>query len=350
MGFFCNTQMMPTKRIATQVYQNRNWADETCYDDNMQNYGVPGGYVPHHGGRGRGGGGYEPRRFSLPPSPYNEERRRYYDQNRHGSDTPKTPSNNKQQRRRSRETRSQSRNRKSNNPQTPQQIRNGRRQSMDNHMYPVNQGNRRHGGSRDPSPHVWEMTNTANYQQQSASWRNRDHSPMYRGMTDHYGGASGPYFHDPYRPRSREASPGYYGPHSPVYGPQSPIYGAQSPIYGPGQTDNWRPFSGRRPRSRDPSPQYGEGSGYMYRSLPRRPPSRDPSPHQYTRDKPPRHYQRKSSSRPSSRDPSPNYGDFGYVRTILFDRRPSKEHAQYLQSDIHSISKAIEASRRKGKF
>ena len=329
--------MMPTKRLATQVYQNRNFAYEN--GENMQNYGMSGCYGPPVSGRGAGNYGPPgPRRFSLPPSPYSEERCNFYDQNRYSTDTPKNSSNNKQ-RRRGREARSQSRNRKSNNTQTPQQIRNARRRSMDNHMYPGNQSNRRHGGSRDPSPHVWEMTNTANYQQQSSSWRNRDHSPLYRGMTEHYGAGAG-YYHDSYRPRSREASPVYYGAQSQVYGPHSPIYGPQSPIYGPGQSDSWHPFHGRRPPSRDLSPHYGEGSGYMYRSLPRRPPSRDPSPHQYTREKPPRHYQRKPSSRPNSRDPSPNYGDFGYVRTILFDRKPSKEHYQ------NDMTQASEESRR----
>ena len=138
--------MMPTKRLTTQVCQNRNFADEN--GENMQNYGMPGCYVPPFSGRG-GGGNYGlpgPRRFSLPPTPYSEERRNFYNQNRYSGDTPKNSSNNKQ-RRRGRETRSQSRNRKSNNTQTPQQIRNARRRSMDNHMYPGNQSNRRHGGA-----------------------------------------------------------------------------------------------------------------------------------------------------------------------------------------------------------
>ena len=337
---------MPTKRVATQVYQNRYYSDD---ENRGFGYGGPSGYVPQGGGRGSGFGPPAPRRFSLPPAPYSDDRRRYYDQGRHGSGSDSsrhgTITGNKKDKRRSRETRSQSRNRKGSGTPTPQQqqqqqqIRNDRRRSMDSHMYQG--GGRRHGGSRDPSPHVWEMTHTANYQQQSR-WT-REHSPMYRAMTEYYGGGGN--YYEQYRPRSREASPGYYRPQSPGSGygpgPHSPMYSPQSPGY-PG--DNWHPFPGKRAASRDPSPHYGEassyyceGSGYTYRSLPRRPPSREPSPHQFPRDKPPRHQQRKPSSRPNSRDPSPNYGDFGYVRTILFDRRPVKDQP-FPQSDTHCDS------------
>ena len=340
--------MMPTKRVATQAYQNRNFGEENGDSMHTCNYGVLRGHLPQNGGLGGSGGVYEPpvpRRYSLPPAPCSEERRRYYEQNRRG-DTPKN-SNNKQ-RRTSRETRSQSRNHKGINASTPQQIKNGRRLSMDSHMYPCNQGNRRRGGSRDPSPHVWEMTNTANFEQHCGSWRNRENSPMYRGITEKCGGGASGYYHDQYRLKSREASPGYYGHQSTVYGSQSLVYGRQSPAYGHGQADSWYPYH-VRPLSRDPSPHYGEGSGRMYRSLPRQRPSRNTSPHQYTRDKPLRH-QKKNSSRPSSRDPSPNYGDFGYVRTVLFERRPNKEHAQCQQSNIQCVNiklrQATDMSRR----
>ncbi len=304
------------------------------------------GYSPQNGGRG-GYGAPVPRRFSLPPAPYGEERPNYYDQNRSGPDRPKNRGN--KQNRRSRETRSQSRSRQGGGGgggggQNPQQSRGGRRRSMDSHAFPP-QSNRRQGGSRDPSPHVWEMTNTANYQQ--TRWRQRDHSPMHRSMTDNYGDYGAAFYHDQYRPRSREASPGFYGPQSPVYGPQSPVF--------PGPADSWYMYQGRRAHSRDPSPHYGDSGGYMYRSLPRRTSARDPSPHQFTRDRPPRHYQKKPSSRPNSRDPSPNYGDFGYVRTVLFDRRPTKDQ-QYPPGDTYcdsyNVQQASQEMRRnvKGKF
>ncbi len=309
---------MPTKRVVTQVFKNRNYSYEDT-DENMQNYMVPSPQMMHgHHGMGMDYGYHSPggaRRYSLPPAPYNDERRRYDDQRndqhqKQGYDTNSLPRNMDKKRHRAR-SHSKNRNRKQNNPNAQQQIRNDRRRSMDNFMY--NPGRR--NASRDPSPHVWEATNNpAGY---ASNWRgpSREHSPMYRGMTEYGGYGPGPGYGYRGPPRSREPSPGY----------QSPVY---SPQY---EYDNpWGYYSGRRPPSREPSPHYGDSGGYMPRTSSRRPPSRDPSPAQYTRDKPPRGM-RKPSSRPSSRDPSPNYGDFGYVRTILFDRRPNKEHMPYME-------------------